>query len=118
MRSRYTAFARGDLDYLRRSWHPDFVPDNLTIDEQLSWLGLEILNTSEADNTAEVEFEASFLSQGTVDALHERSRFVRQQGQWLYTEGNLLPGSFKAWKPGRNEPCPCGSGKKFKRCCG
>ena len=64
-----------------------------------------------------VEFEARLLVDGRVEAMHENSNFVRQQGRWLYTDGETLAPSLAPWKPGRNEPCPCGSGKKFKRCC-
>ncbi|MGN5267109.1 YchJ family metal-binding protein [Aeromonas dhakensis] len=47
--------------------------------------------------------------------LHERSRFVRHQGRWVYTDGEQDPAPLRV---GRNDPCPCGSGKKFKKCCG
>ncbi len=118
MRSRYSAFSLGNVDYLKSSWHPDFVPNNLSIDPAVKWLGLSILNANQNGDSAEVEFEAKFLTAGLVDGLHECSRFIRQQGKWFYTDGDMLPVSFKSWKPGRNETCPCGSGKKFKRCCG
>ncbi len=117
MRSRYSAFSLGNVEYLRATWHPDFVPDKLSTDDSLKWLGLQIIKTAETGDSATVEFEAKFLSSGQVDALHESSRFLRQHGRWVYTDGVMLPASFKAWKPGRNETCPCGSGKKFKRCC-
>ena len=118
MRSRYTAFVLGDLDYLRETWHRDFRPADLELDRRIRWLGLEILDEREQDDTAVVEFEARFLCDGTVDALHERSDFLRLQGQWVYTRGESLPPRSKSCKPGRNEACPCGSGRKFKRCCG
>jgi SEC-C motif-containing protein len=90
----------------------------LTLDASTKWVGLTVLDFAEQGDTAEVEFEARFLRDGLVDALHERSRFVCEQGRWLYTDGNMRPSTFKSWRPGRNEFCPCGSGKKFKRCCG
>lgn len=117
MRSRYSAFSLGKLDYLQASWHPDFVPDDLTIDPAVKWIKLRVVDFVDAENTAVVEFEASFLVYGRVEGMHERSRFVCQQGRWLYTDGDPLTPSFKAHKPARNEPCPCGSGKKYKRCC-
>ncbi|MBT4699861.1 MAG: hypothetical protein HOB79_02200, partial [Rhodospirillaceae bacterium] len=51
---------------------------------------------------------------------HERSDFKREQGQWVYTGGQMNPRGEprRVQKVGRNEPCPCGSGKKFKKCCG
>ncbi len=117
MRSRYSAFALGDTDYLRQSWHAGHRPAEITPEPGLRWLGLEILAVSEQGDNATVEFEACFLLQGKVDAIHERSDFLREQGRWYYTRGEMLPPGFEPWKPGRNEDCPCGSGKKFKRCC-
>ncbi|MDJ0833151.1 MAG: YchJ family metal-binding protein [Gammaproteobacteria bacterium] len=118
MRSRYTAYVLGKADYLAQTWHRDYRPVDLEPDPALQWIGLEILHSEEAAATATVEFEARLLAHGKVDALHENSRFVREQGQWWYTDGDMLAASFQAWKPGRNERCPCGSGKKYKRCCG
>ena len=117
MRSRYSAYVRRDADYLRETWHPEHRPADLGTPSDTRWLGLEILDSVGKADTAVVEFEARFLADGKVEAIHERSDFVRQQGRWLYTRGDLLPPTFKPWKPGRNETCPCGSGRKFKRCC-
>jgi len=117
MRSRYSAFALGDIGYLKASWHADFRPPELSLDANVRWLGLEVMQFTEQDRCATVEFEARYLVNGQVDAVHEKSRFVLEQGRWLYTDGDRLPPRFQPWKPGRNEPCPCGSGKKFKRCC-
>ncbi|MGY3901781.1 YchJ family protein [Aeromonas lusitana] len=120
MRSRYSAFVLGLGDYLVHSWHPDFL-GGLT-KEQLSqsdtqWDGLEILTAqgSPGDDTGTVEFKAWFLEGDERHCLHERSRFVRYQGRWVYTDGEQDPAPLKM---GRNDPCPCGSGKKFKKCCG
>ena len=118
MRSRYTAFALGEVDYLRDSWHADHRPDELALDPRVRWLGLEILSFTEAGEHAQVEFEARYLADGRVDAIHEHSDFVLDGGRWLYTRGEQLAPRFTPWKPGRNEACPCGSGRKFKRCCG
>ncbi len=118
MRSRYSAYVLGKTDYLVQTWHPDYRPTELKLDQALQWIGLQIMQTEETADTATVEFEARLLAHGKVDALHEMSRFVREAGRWLYTDGEMLPASFAAWKPGRNENCPCGSGRKFKRCCG
>jgi SEC-C motif-containing protein len=119
MRSRYSAYAMDELGYINETWHPDFRPSNLMPEQGLRWIGLDIVNAPPAtEERASVEFEARFLLDGRVDGLHERSGFVRDAGSWLYTQGDQLPLSFKPWKPGRNESCPCGSGHKFKRCCG
>jgi SEC-C motif-containing protein len=118
MRSRYCAFALGERDYLIETWHPDFRPADLRLDPRLNWIGLEIIADEERGASATVEFEARLIASGEVSALHERSEFVLQQGRWLYTSGELLAPGFARWRPGRNESCPCGSGRKFKRCCG
>ena len=117
MRSRYSAFALEDRDYLLETWHPDLRPTQLSFDSGIRWLGLEIMESEEHGKKALVEFEASLLLQGEVSAMHERSEFVLQQGRWLYTTGEQLAPRAAAWKPARNQDCPCGSGLKFKRCC-
>jgi len=118
MRSRYTAYVLADIEYLEATWHSDFRPVELALDDDIRWLGLEVLDCEQRGQRATVEFEARLLAQGQVDAIHENSAFVRLQGRWLYTDGEVLGPSFTAWKPGRNQACPCASGKKFKRCCG
>ena len=118
MRSRYTAFALGERDYLLASWHPDYRPQELSLDRDIRWIGLEIFSAEQSGARATVEFEASMLVSGEVSAMRERSDFVREQGRWLYTRGEQLTPSFKPYRPGRNQECPCGSGAKFKRCCG
>ena len=118
MRSRYTAFALGDRDYLLQTWHPDHRPQELRLDDDLRWIGLDIFGDVRSVGRATVEFEASLLADGTVSAMRERSEFVLDRGRWLYTRGEQLKPSFAPYQPGRNQPCPCGSAVKFKRCCG
>lgn len=117
MRSRYSAFALGNADYLLESWHPDFRPVDLHLDGSERWIGLQILANEQQEQRAMVEFEATRLAAGQVSAMRERSEFVCQQGRWLYTRGQQLPPSITPWKPARNQACPCGSSVKFKRCC-
>lgn len=120
MRSRYCAFVRQDAAYLLRTWHPDTRPANIDFHgPQPVWRSLEIRRTeagTAADDTGRVEFVAHYLSEGRPGTLHETSRFVRRDGQWLYVGGDIA--ETPAPRPGRNAPCPCGSGRKFKRCCG
>ena len=118
MRSRFTAYVQQDTDYLMRTWHVDFRPAQLTLDNGIRWLGLDIIRFSEDGDAAQVEFEAMLSADGRIDALHENSRFLRVDGQWLYTDGDMMEPRRRRLKIGRNEPCPCGSGLKFKRCCG
>lgn len=117
MRSRYCAWLLGETAYLRDTWHPDHCPPDLAIDSRIRWLELEIIADSANGDRARVEFEARFLAAGRVDAIHENSEFVRDRGRWLYRRGEQLTARFRPWKPARNESCPCGSGRKFKRCC-
>jgi SEC-C motif-containing protein len=126
MRSRYTAYARGDVAHLARTLAPEHragfdAADVAAGMRATKWLGLEILDTVDGraeDSTGIVEFVARFQTQGQMRALHERSRFRRDEsdGRWVYVDGETAMQPAK--KPGRNDPCPCGSGRKFKHCCG
>ncbi|MFC7449835.1 YchJ family protein [Rhodococcus daqingensis] len=89
MRSRYSAFAVGATDYLRRTWHPSTRPDRLDLDPDQRWTGLDILGCMggglfEAEGT--VEFVAHYVHAGQRDSLREHSRFVREDGRWLYLD--------------------------------
>lgn len=118
MRSRYSAYVKGNTEYLLNSWHPKYRPDELNLNsDQLTWQGLEIVSTRAGlagDTQGVVEFIARFEQAGKMGMVQEHSRFLYEHGQWLYLDGDLKSSE----KPGRNSPCPCGSGKKYKRCCG
>lgn len=88
MRSRYAAFARGDANYLFRTWHPRTRPADVTIDEGMVWTSLEVTDTAAGavdDDTGEVEFTAYFVVDGEADSMHARSHFERRAGRWVYT---------------------------------
>lgn len=88
MRSRYTAFVREDRAYLLATWHPSTRPAQLEFDPGAKWLGLEVRAHRPLDDTrAEVEFVARYRVAGRAVRLHERSRFVREQGRWFYIDG-------------------------------
>lgn len=96
MRSRYSAFVLGLVDYLLASWHPSTRPVRLELSTPgqppLRWLGLRILAHAVADDglRAEVEFIARHKQGGgPAGRLHERSRFVREDGRWFYLDGEL-----------------------------
>ncbi len=130
MRSRYTAYVRQDIDYLVATHDPETVGD---VDRaatkrwasESEWLGLKILEVvagGEGDDRGEVEFAARWRSGngGQEFVHHERATFRRHEGRWVFSSGvtpRRDPVRVEA-KPSRNEPCPCGSGKKYKRCCG
>jgi SEC-C motif-containing protein len=129
MRARYTAYAKADIAFLTESLHPDhrFDHDEAATRrwaERSEWLGLEIVETSggqAADDEGEVEFIATFKEKGAVRRHHERSRFRRQAGRWYFVDGEPVAPRTRvnaAPKVGRNDPCPCGSGRKYKKCCG
>jgi SEC-C motif-containing protein len=74
------------------------------------------------DDEGTVEFQATAQACHKIVKLHEASRFVKEAGQWLYVAGDIMEDSLQAGnksiKVGRNCPCPCGSGQKYKKCCG
>lgn len=89
MRSRYSAFAVGDGDYLFRTWHPRTRPSDVTVDPGITWIGLTVVDTVAGgpdDDHGEVEFTARFQSAGRGDRLRERSRFERRAGRWFYVD--------------------------------
>ncbi|XBH20321.1 YchJ family metal-binding protein [Jonesiaceae bacterium BS-20] len=92
MRSRYTAFALGDVAYLGRSWHSSTAPADLDIDPDQIWTRLRILDTArgqETDTTGTVTFRAHYKVGTERGALSETSRFVRQDGHWFYLDGDV-----------------------------
>jgi SEC-C motif-containing protein len=87
MRSRYSAFAVGDAEYLLRTWHPSGRPGTLTLDPETEWKRLAVLETEDGgifDQTGTVTFRAVFVRDGQRDVLAEKSQFVREGGRWLY----------------------------------
>jgi len=127
MRARYAAYAEVETDFLFESTHPGHrkgYDHDGTREwaEKSEWLGLEIVETrlgGADEGTGEVEFVARFREKGALRAHHERARFERRDGRWYFTEGTMVnPRPITVDKIGRNDPCPCGSGLKHKKCCG
>jgi SEC-C motif-containing protein len=129
MRSRYTAYTRHDIDYIGRTLAPESSHDfdaaaATTWATQAQWLGLEILATErgrEDDVEGVVEFVAAYKQNGATVKHRERSTFRKSdEGVWYFVEGAAQAAREPAHseKIGRNDPCPCGSGKKYKKCCG
>jgi SEC-C motif domain protein len=129
MRSRYTAFVRHEIDYLLKSVSPnrrkDF--DRKSIEEwsrDTRWAGLEIVASEKGgpgDETGKVEFIANFLENEEVKQHHELATFVKIKDIWYFDDGRTPPAKpvrLEGPKVGRNDSCPCGSGKKFKKCHG
>jgi SEC-C motif-containing protein len=91
MRSRYSAFVRGDVPYLLVTWHINKRPATLTLETTAQWLGLSIKQHRITGlDTAEVEFIARFRMDGKATRQHELSRFVREDGRWFYVDGDVL----------------------------
>jgi len=129
MRSRYTAYTSQNIDYLAATLSPgelqSFDKDGTALwARESTWMGLEIIETSAGsseDKEGTVEFKARSRRNDVIQEHHEISRFQKIDGAWLYCGGkDVGPVQFRrdAPKTGRNEPCPCGSGKKYKKCCG
>jgi len=91
MRSRYSAFVVGDAAYLTATWHPRTRPRSLELDPDVEWRRLDIVGTSGGgpfDREGTVEFRAHFRRGAERGLQHERSRFVREGGAWLYVDGD------------------------------
>lgn len=121
MRSRYTAYTLGLGDYLVRTCSRAPGPDEAEAlgrwGRSVGWVGLEVLSSrgGPGDAAGEVHFVARYVEAASLVRLEERSRFSRTDGGWRYDEG--APTSTRT-RLGRNEPCPCGSGRKVKQCHG
>ena len=90
MRSRYSAFVRERVDYLRASWHASTRPTDLSLEPGVKWLGLEVRSHRLVDaDHAVVEFVARSRVGGRGVRLHETSRFVREDGRWFYVDGHI-----------------------------
>jgi SEC-C motif domain protein len=108
MRSRYDAFVREDWEYLAKTSVHQTI-EELSAPTLIQWLKLDVL-ASIGDT---VEFKAYYRANGSIHVMHEKSTFIKEDGVWKYLEGKLFNSKIE-----RNENCPCGSGKKFKKCCG
>lgn len=114
MRSRYAAFVLTLPDYLLATWHSSTRPPSLNLDGSPDWASLSILDSEQTGTDGRVHFRAVYKAGKGWGYLEEASRFVQEEGRWYYLSGNTSEGPFK---PGRNDPCPCGSGRKYKACC-
>jgi SEC-C motif-containing protein len=127
MRARYTAHVKIEVDFLFESTHPEHREGydhkgTRAWAEKSEWHGLEILETKGGgtkDEQGEVEFIARFRDKEGLRNHHEIGHFLRRKKRWLFTEGTMVkPKPLSVNKVGRNDPCHCGSGLKYKKCCG
>jgi SEC-C motif domain protein len=127
MRARYSAYAKTEVDFIVATTHPEKREDLLTEgirrwSARSTWQGLEIIATETAtdDQSGSVEFIAHYTEKDTRKKHHERAQFDRVEGTWYFSDGvPVTPTQVVRAQPkvGRNEPCPCGSRKKYKKCC-
>lgn len=134
MRARYCAHVLKLVDFVVATYHPscDAQSDYQAIADSVNceWVNLDVVSTQDSDTPDEgfVTFKAYLKEDGQEFCLEERSRFVNEGGLWYYIDGTF-PQADKIQEPtasqpinsdkvGRNDPCPCGSGKKYKKCCG
>lgn len=142
MRARYTAYAIGELGFIKATLASEVrkefnIADAEKWSKQSKWLGLEIMTTEaggESDSKGVVEFLAKYTAQGQTIEHHETAQFRKDNGEWFFVDGDAHthkegeghhhhhapkdPVIREQPKVGRNDPCSCGSGKKFKKCCG
>ncbi len=127
MRSRYTAYTKGDIDYIKKTSHPK---DQDEFDmaaakswaEDSEWMGFRIIRSEQGaatDSKGIIEFIVRYKMNGQIENHHEVSTFVKIDDQWYFEDGKIITQVVNETpKVGRNEPCPCESGKKYKKCCG
>jgi len=124
MRSRFSAFQLHQADYILQSWDLTTRPKQLGFEkDERRWSSLEIVKTiggSASDERGVVEFKARYELGEETYLFHEVSRFIRSRGQWVYLDATFpFHGKIAhLGQPLKNAPCPCGSDKKYKKCCG
>jgi len=129
IRSRYSAYVKKETNYIFETTHPDQRQDDSrkTIEswaKNTQWHKLEVIECSEGgtqDSEGTVEFIADYTEKGKKRQHHELALFKKHEGKWYFFDGQapqIKQFVRPAPKVGRNDSCPCGSGKKYKKCCG
>ncbi len=129
MRARYTAYTQVEMDFIEKTHDPKTRDEtdmeaNRKWAESTKWTGLEILETKQGgvdDEVGTVAFKAMFVTDEGLQEHQELSLFRKQDGNWYFVDASdptKQPVVRSEPKVGRNDPCPCGSGKKYKKCCG
>ncbi|WP_105167940.1 YchJ family protein [Pseudoalteromonas sp. T1lg23B] len=119
MRSRYSAYVVKNALYIRETYAEEeqkhhSIEDILAFANAVDFIRLEILSTGDTTDGSFVEFKATYIAENKICELHERSNFILESGLWKYLDGHIY--ETPEIKLGRNDVCPCGSGKKFKKC--
>jgi len=129
MRARYSAYALGEVDFIVRSHDPatSNQVDRKSTElwsKQSKWLGFELVSIEGGtafDQDGTIEFVARYKIRGVTVEHRERARFRKHNGRWFFVDGEEIKGPPRVRndpRVGRNDPCPCGSGKKYKKCHG
>ena len=128
MRSRYTAYTLGNLEYVEQTCSEKAMRSFNRVDMEKSlpgteWKGLKVTDTSggqQEDITGTVNFTFRYRHNGRDFAQTEISKFIRVDGIWKYDDSEINPKAapVRVAHIGRNDACTCGSGKKYKKCCG
>ena len=129
MRSRYSAHVNVEVDYIHDTTHPDKREGYnrqavAAWCKRSEWQALEVVGVTdggEDDQTGTVEFIARYREKGKLVKHHEIAEFARKDDRWYFVDGQAPKQEQivrQGPKVGRNDPCPCGSGKKYKKCCG
>lgn len=129
MRSRYSAYTQAEIDYIYATTHASQQSkfnrqESLAWARKADWQSLEIVRTEEGgveDESGVVEFIARYREKGKSVVHHEIAEFAKEEGRWYFVDGHApkpVQVVRQGPKVGRNDPCLCGSGKKFKKCCG
>jgi SEC-C motif-containing protein len=128
LRSRYTAYTLKEIDYIYETTHPDQKNQHdqkaaAKWASEAEWHGLNIISVKkglETDDEGFIEFQVRFREDLETQTHHEMAVFKKVDEKWYFYDGEpVKPETFVREMPktGRNDPCPCGSGKKFKKCC-
>lgn len=129
LRSRFCAYTNHEIEYLMETTHPDKRQDDDETSfkkwaKKMKWLKLSILKSDDGggpdDNEGSIEFVADYEQKGIRKKHHELAKFKKKDDKWYFFDASTpIPETYKRpeRKVGRNEPCPCGSGKKYKKCC-
>lgn len=128
LRARYHAIEIGRIDFITKSHHPDTLHEYSESEtkqwaKESEWGALnikKIIDGKENDDSGEIEFSADYKIDGEGQVHRELSQFVKKNNKWFFYGGKVVLDPYKRTAPklGRNDPCSCGSGKKFKKCCG
>ncbi|WP_018690643.1 YchJ family protein [Algicola sagamiensis] len=121
MRSRYSAYVLKNAAYIHATYAPEMREQHaeheiLDWAEQVAFVSLNVIESTYQSQQGIVEFIAQYIWEDKLHTLHERSTFRKEGLHWFYVNGDLFPE--QSTKIQRNDPCPCGSQKKFKKCHG